>query len=79
MEEWLKHPNKKARLFARESKKVEGKVSHAVQEEKALEYARRVGLDLTETAKISESAKRSSERRKYHQAIDQALKVFRPT
>ena len=74
MEEWLKHPNKKARLFARESKKAEGKVSHAVQEEKALEYAKQFGLDLTATSKISESAKRSSDRRKYQEAIDQALK-----
>ncbi|AFY01150.1 resolvase [Bdellovibrio bacteriovorus str. Tiberius] len=67
--------NRKAIALLRvSSKRQEGNNSHQVQEEKVVEYCGEFDLELVDTRRIVESAKRSDLRKKYADAIQTALR-----
>lgn len=77
--DWKSNPNRKSLAILRiSSKRQEGNSSHEIQDEKIRRYCIDNGLELAESRKIIESAKRSDLRRKYSDAINFALskKVF---
>ncbi len=65
-----KNKNAVAILRVSSVKQTDGGVSHQVQEERCREYCEKMGLNLVEQFVITESAKDSQERTKYHKAMD---------
>jgi site-specific DNA recombinase len=65
-----RNKNAVAILRVSSTKQTDGGISHQVQEERCREYCEKMGLILVEQFVITESAKDSQERKKYHNAMD---------
>jgi hypothetical protein len=65
-----RNKNAVAILRVSSTKQTDGGISHQVQEERCREYCEKMGLILVEQFVITESAKDSQERTKYHNAMD---------